>query len=500
MERWGAAWGQEGRLGATNRLTDWPFLAFPCLRAEALVVSLSQVMRAHTRGLFRWVHGVATRARDTTQPCTRWELVATSRGQSQDPTALPPTGAMTARSAARTRSLACTWATPPSFRTPTTSCPMPTSTCTNCAWPSGQSRWASTLLWSVEHHFTDYTMCPDVLQFLAYMAGKTQRVKLGSMVVVVPWHDPVRVTEQVILLDHLSNGRLILGIGRGLARVEYEGFRLEQHQGRARFLEYAALILQGLEHGYIEGGATLHQPRRALRPFPRQSFRGRTYAAAVSPESMPIMAQLGVGLLIIPQKPWSDVQHDLTHYREVYQEVNGVPAPPPLCVAFCVVDEDAARAEAMADQYIGGYYHTAMRHYEMTAEHFGTQQGYEFYRKVRHYIGRHGPEGAARDFTHLMPWGTPAQVLEKLADDAPDDPDAWTDLPLQLCGDALRRGRAEHAVFRDARASSTACLGDTAPARPTLARHIGLLAHSGGHAAPRCQRRRRGVPSQRAAR
>ena len=88
-------------------------------------------------------------------------------------------------------------------------------------------------IWSVEHHFTDYTMCPDVLQFLSYMAGKTQHVKLGSMVVVVPWHDPVRVTEQVILLDHLSNGRLILGIGRGLARVEYEGFRLDQHQGRA---------------------------------------------------------------------------------------------------------------------------------------------------------------------------------------------------------------------------------------------------------------------------
>ena len=78
VERWDAAWGQEGRLGATNRLTDWPFLAFPFLCAEALVVSLSQVMRAHTRGLFRWVHGVATRARDTTQPCTLWELVATS--------------------------------------------------------------------------------------------------------------------------------------------------------------------------------------------------------------------------------------------------------------------------------------------------------------------------------------------------------------------------------------------------------------------------------------
>ena len=76
-------------------------------------------------------------------------------------------------------------------------------------------------VWSVEHHFTDYTMCPDVLQFLSYMAGKTQRVKLGSMVVVLPWHDPVRVAEQIVMLDHLSGGRVILGLGRGLARVEY---------------------------------------------------------------------------------------------------------------------------------------------------------------------------------------------------------------------------------------------------------------------------------------
>ena len=50
-------------------------------------------------------------------------------------------------------------------------------------------------IWSVEHHFTDYTMCPDVLQFLTYMAGRTHRASLGSMVVVLPWHHPVRVAE-----------------------------------------------------------------------------------------------------------------------------------------------------------------------------------------------------------------------------------------------------------------------------------------------------------------
>src|SRR4029077_20233636 len=123
-------------------------------------------------------------------------------------------------------------------------------------------------IWSVEHHFTDYTMCPDVVQFLSYMAGRTRHVRLGSMVVVLPWHDPMRVAEQVTMLDHLSNGRFIFGIGRGLARKEYEGFRLEQNEGRSLFVEYAELILSALEKGYMEGGSFTKQPRREIRPFP----------------------------------------------------------------------------------------------------------------------------------------------------------------------------------------------------------------------------------------
>src|SRR5438309_10435502 len=111
-------------------------------------------------------------------------------------------------------------------------------------------------------------MCPDVLQFLTYMAGKTQHVNLGTMVIVLPWHDPMRVAEQIALLDHLSGGRVILGLGRGLARVEYEGFRIDQNAGRQRLVEYAQLILDGLEMGYFEVGDTLQQPRRDIRPSP----------------------------------------------------------------------------------------------------------------------------------------------------------------------------------------------------------------------------------------
>jgi alkanesulfonate monooxygenase SsuD/methylene tetrahydromethanopterin reductase-like flavin-dependent oxidoreductase (luciferase family) len=270
-------------------------------------------------------------------------------------------------------------------------------------------------IWVAEHHFTDYTMCPDTLQFLAYMAGRTRHVKLGSMVVVLPWHDPIRVAEQVSLLDHVSNGRYILGLGRGLARVEYEGFRLDQNEGRNLFLEYAELILNALAQGYMEGGGHTNQPRRDIRPYPARSFRGRTYAAAVSPESMPIMAKLGAGVLVIPQKPWDAVKKDFAVYHQVWREVNGTEPPKPLCGGFIFVDENQDRAEELAVKYISAYYHTAMTHYEMASERFGSHKSYEFYSGVSKYIARHGLEGAARDFAKLMPWGTPDQVLEKFA-------------------------------------------------------------------------------------
>src|SRR3989475_8303441 len=154
-------------------------------------------------------------------------------------------------------------------------------------------------IWGVEHHFTDYTMCPDVLQFLTYMAGRTRQAGLGSMVVVLPWHDPMRVAEEVSMLDNISDGRLILGLGRGAGRVEFHRFRLSIDESPPRLVEVAETLLRGLEAGYCEyAGTFVRQPRAAIRPAPFKTFRGRTYAAAVSPESIPIMAKLGVGILV----------------------------------------------------------------------------------------------------------------------------------------------------------------------------------------------------------
>jgi alkanesulfonate monooxygenase SsuD/methylene tetrahydromethanopterin reductase-like flavin-dependent oxidoreductase (luciferase family) len=259
-------------------------------------------------------------------------------------------------------------------------------------------------------------MCPDVLQYLSYFAGRTEKIQLGSMVVVLPWHDPMRVAEQVAVLDQLSNGRFVLGIGRGLGRVEFEGFGVEQEDSRAIFVESAQMLLEGLERGWCEfDGKFVRQARREIRPRPFKSFRGRSYAAAVSPESSQIMAELGIGILVIPQKPWDLVERELDAYRGVFRDVNGVEAPPPICAGWVLCDRDAGRAEEHARRYIGEYYRSVIRHYELVGDHLTKMRGYESYKTMQERMSAPGGADQMVDFfLGLQVWGTPEQCHDKI--------------------------------------------------------------------------------------
>ena len=271
-------------------------------------------------------------------------------------------------------------------------------------------------IWGVEHHFTDYTMCPDVLQYLTYFAGRSQTLELGSMVVVLPWHDPLRVAEQVLMLDHMSNGRVILGLGRGLGRVEFEGFGVDMNNSREIFVESAEMLLKALETGICEyDGKFVKQVRRTVRPRPFKSFRDRTYAAAVSPESVEIMARLGVGILIIPQKPWDVVAAEIASYRDVFLRLNGREAPAPIVGGWTFCDEDEGRAREMAVRYIGGYWRTVLEHYELRGDHLKKTKGYEAYGQLQDIVsGENGADAATEFFLGIQVWGTPEQCFERI--------------------------------------------------------------------------------------
>ncbi len=139
----------------------------------------------------------------------------------------------------------------------------------------------------------------------------------------------MRAAEQISMLDHLSGGRMILGLGPRCRQGRVR--RLPPRHGRQpravrRIRRGAAQGPRKRRHGICRASTTASRRRRSARA-PFKSFRGRTYAAAVSPESARIMAKLGVGLLIIPQKPWREVEKELREYNTLYREINGTDAP-----------------------------------------------------------------------------------------------------------------------------------------------------------------------------
>lgn len=270
-------------------------------------------------------------------------------------------------------------------------------------------------LWSVEHHFTGYTMVPDVLQLLTYFAGRTRDIQLGSMVVVLPWHQPIRVAEQVSMLDHLSGGRLLFGVGRGLSRTEFEGLGVAMEDSRPLFNESVEMLLAGLEKGYCEyDGEVVKQPRVDIRPTPARGFAGRIRAAANTEESMRVAGELGLGLLMIPQKPWDVLAQELDVYRSAYRAAQEGEAPPPRFLGLVFCDEDGERAEARAREYMGNYWQTVIDHYDLFGAHLSKTRGYEYY--AEKYDA--GADQMTELFLSLQVYGTPEQCRERVLDSA----------------------------------------------------------------------------------
>lgn len=267
----------------------------------------------------------------------------------------------------------------------------------------------------VEHHFFNYAMAPDNTQFLSYMAAVTNRIKLLTGAVILPWNNPLRVVEKMILLDHLSKGRAVFGIGRGLAKREYDRFGIDMNEARDRFDEAAEMIMRGLETGIVEGeGKYYKQMRTEVRPKPYASFKDRFYCVAMSSDSVPVCARLGATMMSFAQKPWEQMAGHFNTYRSLFEQQQHRPAPSPVCVDFLCCSASAEKAETLAREHMSNYYMTVMQHYDMAGDHFKRMKGYGDYATNAALLKDIGMQDAANAFTDINTWGTPKQILEKL--------------------------------------------------------------------------------------
>jgi len=271
-------------------------------------------------------------------------------------------------------------------------------------------------LWPAEHHFTNYSAIPDNIAYLAWLAGQTSTLKLGTGAVIVPWNDPLRVVERITLLDHLSGGRAVLGLGRGLSRTEYRHFQIDMSESRERFDEGARMILDALETGVIRGDGPFYpQVETPIRPRPFKSFRDRVYAVGMSPDSVEQAATLGARLMTFSQQPWElYAQGPLAEYRKTWAKHHAGPPPPPLTGDLMFCHPDPKQAEALGIEYMSAYFLTIIEHYEILSEHFKDTKGYDHYATAGEAFKAVGLELAAKTYCQVQTWGTPEMILEKL--------------------------------------------------------------------------------------
>jgi len=213
----------------------------------------------------------------------------------------------------------------------------------------------------------------------------------------------------------LSKGRLRLGMGRGLARREFEAFRLSMDESRGRFDEAAPMIINALKTGFIEGdGEYYKQPRIEIRPRPQNPFDGRIYAVASSEDSVDSAAKLGAHIVMFADRPWETRAPVIQHGKDLHRKYHGSEPPEIMLTEFCVCGTDLAETEEEARKYQGKFVESNFHHYEFLGEHFKTVKGYNAYQEKAAIAREKGLDGAVDGFMQAASWGTPDKILRGL--------------------------------------------------------------------------------------
>ena len=219
-----------------------------------------------------------------------------------------------------------------------------------------------------EHHATPLGMAPSPGIFLSSVAQRTKRIRLGPLVYLLPLYDPLRLIWEICMLDHLSGGRLQLGVGRGISIFELTYHNINAMHSRALFAETLEVILLGLKEKVLNYEGRHHFYNDVpMELEPVQKPHPPLWAGVNSPQSAIPVAKRGMNAVLI--SPTVPAQKSIESYVQTFRATHGADKPlPTIGLARMVyVAETEKEAHEVAAKAYASFFESASTLYRRFA-------------------------------------------------------------------------------------------------------------------------------------
>ena len=261
-------------------------------------------------------------------------------------------------------------------------------------------------VWLAEHHFTTYSVCPSVHLMAMHVADRTRHLRIGTAVSLAAFYHPLRLAEEVALLDVLTGGRVNWGAGRGFDRTEFATFGVDPEQSAARFREAVDVVFAAWTNERLTfHGRFFDFDDVEVLPKPAQKPHPPSWVAASSPDAIAWAASKGYDILMDPHSSHADIATKQQLYFDGLASAGFSVHHREIPVARLVaVAPTRAEAEAVARQgaeWTVGAYADPKSHHHVSPDpnaHLPLADPVERYVK------------------EVIIWGTPAEVVDQVTE------------------------------------------------------------------------------------
>jgi alkanesulfonate monooxygenase SsuD/methylene tetrahydromethanopterin reductase-like flavin-dependent oxidoreductase (luciferase family) len=185
-------------------------------------------------------------------------------------------------------------------------------------------------VWLAEYHFSAISVLSAPITVASALAARTQRIRLGLAVALLPLGQPVRFAEEIATLDHISQGRVEFGVGRGTFPDTHDGYNSPFAESRGRFEEYLEVIRRAWTmERFSFAGKYYHCQDLCVRPKPVQQPHPPIRVGITSAETFPIIGRMGYPIIINPSRVFAltELRPYIEQYRHAWQEAGHAGEP-----------------------------------------------------------------------------------------------------------------------------------------------------------------------------